>query len=103
MNYIPKPIDTSAVKLPDDLRELTERLAENTHDVWARRKLADGWTWGSTIDAIGKKHPDLIPYDQLPEHKKDYDRDTAMETIKAILSLGYTIARSHTSGSTKRY
>lgn len=91
MNYVPKPVDTSAVKLPDDLRELTERLAENAHDVWARRKLADGWTWGPTVDAAGKKHPDLIPYDQLPEDKKEYDRDTAMETIKAILSLGYTI------------
>jgi ryanodine receptor 2 len=85
------------VKLPGDLHDLTERLAENAHDVWARRKIADGWTWGPTVDAAGKKHPDLIPYDQLPEDKKEYDRDTAMETIKAILSLGYTIARAHTS------
>jgi ryanodine receptor 2 len=91
VNYIPKPVDTSAVKLPDDLRELTERLAENAHEVWARRKYADGWTWGPTVDATGKKHPDLIPYEQLPEDKKEYDRDTAMETIKVILSLGYTI------------
>lgn len=92
MNYVPKSVDTSAVKLPGSLRELTERLAENAHDVWARRKLADGWTWGPTVDAAGKKHSDLIPYDQLSEDKKQYDRDTAMETIKAILSLGYTIS-----------
>jgi hypothetical protein len=93
MNYIPKPLDTSAVKLSDDLHELTEQLAENAHDVWARRKLADGWTWGPAVDAAQKKHTDLIPYDQLPEDKKEYDRDTAMETIKAILSLGYTVER----------
>jgi ryanodine receptor 2 len=93
MNYNPKPVDTTAVKLPDYLRELTERLAENAHDVWARRKLADGWTWGPSVDAAGKKHPDLVSYDQLPEDKKEYDRDTAMETIKAILSLGYRIEK----------
>ena len=98
MNYIPKPIETSAVKLPDDLRELTERLAENAHDVWARRKLADGWTWGPTVDAAGKKHPDLVAYSQLPEDKKEYDRDTAMETIKAILALGYTILKPRKPG-----
>ncbi|HEY7422975.1 MAG TPA: RyR domain-containing protein, partial [Gemmataceae bacterium] len=91
MNYVPKPVETSAVILPDDLRELTERLAENAHDVWARRKIADGWAWGPTVDAANKKHPDLIPYEQLPEDKKEYDRDAAVETIKAILSLGYTI------------
>jgi hypothetical protein len=92
MNYVPKPVDTSAVRLPDDLRELTERLAEHAHDVWARRKIADGWAWGPTADAAGKKHPDLVPYGQLPEDKKEYDRDAAVETIKLILSLGYTIA-----------
>lgn len=91
MRYLPNPIATSAVQLPADLRELTERLAENAHDVWARRKLADGWTWGPTVDAANKKHPDLVPYRELPEDKKQYDRDTAMETIKAILSLGYVI------------
>lgn len=95
MNYVPNPVNTSAVKLPDDLRELTERLAENAHDVWARRKIGDGWTWGPTVDATAKKHPDLIPYDQLSEDKKEYDRDTAMETIKAILSLGYTIDKPY--------
>lgn len=91
MNYIPEPVDTSAVTLSHDLRELTERLAANAHDVWARRKLADGWTWGPIVDAAARKHPDLVPYDQLPDDKKEYDRDAAMETIKAILSLGYTI------------
>lgn len=87
------------MKLPAFLRELTEQLAENTHNVWARRKLADGWTCGPTVDVAGKKHPDLVPYDQLPEDKKEYDRYTSMETINAILSLGYTLERSHTTNA----
>ena len=91
MCYEPRPADTSAVSLPVQLRELTERLAANAHAVWARRKLADGWTYGPVHDAAARKHPDLVPYDELPEDKKAYDRDTALETIKLILSLGYTI------------
>lgn len=92
MPYVPRPMDTSAVRLPDALCALTERLAENTHEVWARRKLADGWTYGPTADDAARRHPDLVPYDELPEEKKAYDRDTALETIKLILALGYTIA-----------
>ena|SRR5579871_717366 len=93
MSYIPKPIDTSAVQLPDDLLELAERLAKNAHDVWARRKLDDQWTLGPLDDKDGKKHPDLIPYERLSEDKKQYDRDIATETIKAILALGYAIGK----------
>ena len=48
---------------------------------------------GPTVDAAAKKHPDLIAYEQLPEDKKECDRDTAMETIKAIRSLGFTISK----------
>ncbi len=91
MNYVPNPLNTSTVCLPDELAALTERLSENAHDAWAKRKLADGWTHGPVLDAAAKKHPDLVPYSELPEDKKAYDRDTAMGTLKLILALGYTI------------
>lgn len=93
MPYTPKPIDTSAIRLTPDILDLTERLAENTHDVWARQRLTDGWTHGSTRNDQEKKHPGLVPYGDLPESEKDYDRNTAMESIKAILALGYKISR----------
>lgn len=91
MAYHPEPIDTSEIKLPDDLMELQERLAENNHDVWARRRLSEGWTHGPKRDDVAKKHPDLVPYADLPDSEKQYDRDTAMETLKAIIALGYKI------------
>jgi hypothetical protein len=91
MNYVPKPVDTSSSPLPGELEALTERLSENAHDAWALRKLADGWTYGPALDAVAKTHPDLVPYAQLPEEKKAYDRDTAMGTLKLILALGYAI------------
>lgn len=91
MSYTPKPIDTASVKLGEDLLGLTERLAENTHDIWAQQRLADGWTYGPQRDDTAKKHPDLIPYADLPESEKEYDRKTAMETLKAMAAMGYRI------------
>jgi hypothetical protein len=92
--YQPRPIETSEVALSDDLLELTERLAENAHDHWAKRRLADGWSWGAARDDAAKKHPCLVPYDQLPESEKEYDRDSAIETLRAIIALGYRIERA---------
>ncbi len=94
MSYIPKPIDTSRVTLTKDIVELTERLAENAHDVWARQRLAEGWQYGPARNDAQKKHPCLIPYEELPESEKDYDRKTAMESIKAILALGYQVKKA---------
>lgn len=91
MTYVPQPIDTSAVELPPHLVVLTERLAESTHDHWASQRLADGWTLGPRRDDEAKTHPCLVPYDELPESEKEYDRRTALETLKAILALGYRI------------
>ena len=89
--YEPTPIDTSAIELSDDLLELTEKLAENAHDNWARRRMSEGWTWGPARDDAARKHPDLVPYSDLSDSEKHYDRDTAMETLRAIIALGYRV------------
>ena len=91
MSYRPAPIETSGISLPPALAALTERLAENAHDLWAAQRLADGWTFGAQRDDAAKKHPCLIPYAELPESEKTYDRQTAMGTVKAMLALGYRI------------
>ena len=90
-NFKPSPIDTSRIDLPADLKKLVEMLAENTHDVWAQQRLLDGWSHGQERDDVGKKHPCLIPYHELPEMEKEYDRHTAVETLKLILKLGYKL------------
>lgn len=92
--YRPEPIDTHAVELPKALMDLTERLAESTHDHWALQRMKDGWRWGEKRDDDAKLHPCLVPYDELPESEKEYDRRTAMETVKAIIALGYRIGRT---------
>ena len=89
MSYKPEPIDTTGVELSDDILDLTELLAKNTHDIWARQRMADGWRYGPERDDARKEHPSLLAYEQLSEAEKDYDRNTAIETLKAIIALGY--------------
>jgi len=89
--YQPHPTDTSNVTIPAELDSLSERLAEEVHELWAAQRVAEGWTYGSTRDDIAKHHPCLVPYAQLSESEKQYDRITASGTIKLILKLGYQL------------
>ena len=89
--YEPRPIDTSRVELDEELQQLTEQLAENAHDHWARRRMAEGWTFGRVRDDGARRHPNLVPYDQLTEAEKEYDRETAMQTLRAMIALGWRI------------
>lgn len=86
--YIPKPIDTTDVELPDEVMQLVEKLARNVHENWAAGRFKEGWTYGPFLDEGLKHHPCLVEYDDLPENEKEYDRTTAMETLKAIVELG---------------
>ncbi len=94
MTYEPAPRDTSGVVLPRPIEALTELLARNTHENWARQRIAEGWRYGPQRDDERKEHPNLLPYEELSEADKEYDRSTAMETIKAIHALGYRIERA---------
>jgi len=93
MAYKPDPIDVSTLELPKQLSDLTELLAKNAHDMWAALRIAEGWRYGPRRDDGKKEHPCLVPYEQLPESEKEYDRQSAMGTLKAILALGYRVER----------
>ena len=91
--YIPSPIDLSEVELPSDINSLVELIAKNVHDVWAKQRIEEGWTYGEVKDSIKKTTPCLVPYEELPEEEKEYDRKTAMETLKLVVKLGYKITK----------
>ena len=93
MRYTPHPVDTSSIQLSSDILELTEQLAKNAHEVWAKERMAQGWRPGPERNDLRKEHPSLVPYEQLPESEKVYDRNTALETLKAIQALGYRIIK----------
>ena len=89
--YSPQPVDTKDVQLPQGLESLIEAMAKNVHEVWAQGRIAEGWTYGEERDDAHKKNPCLVPYEELPESEKEYDRHTAVGTLKLILKLGFTI------------
>ena len=89
--YIPRPIDLSDVELSEELNELREAIAENAHDVWAAERQAQGWTYGPQRDDQKKQTPCMVPYSQLPEREKLFDREMAMNTLKLLCKLGYDI------------
>lgn len=93
--YRPNPKNVEDVALPEELTALTEAIAENVHEVWAASRIAEGWTYGPQRDDAAKQTPCLVPYADLPEAEKAYDRNTAMQTLKLIVSLGYDIRKTN--------
>lgn len=91
--YEPHPIDVDSIPLDGDLEELQEAIAENAHDVWAKARKKDGWTYGKERNDTNKKHPDLVPYTALPDDEKEYDRIMAFNTIKLVKKLGFDIIK----------
>jgi ryanodine receptor 2 len=91
--YTPNPISTEEVTLSPEILELSEKIAENVHEVWAQSRISEGWIYGLVRDDVKKQHPCLIPYDELPEIEKEYDRNTSQETLKVIMKLGFKIEK----------
>lgn len=92
-NYIPQPIDTKGVVLPEELNALAEEIAKNVHEVWSEGRMKDGWTYGEERNDVEKHHPCLVPYEELTETEKEYDRKTSQETLKLIMKLGFKIVK----------
>lgn len=92
-NYLPQPIDTTEVQLPEELNCLIEQVAKNVHEVWAQSRINEGWVYGAERSDALKQHPCLVPYEDLPEVEKNYDRNTAIGTLKLIRKLGFKISK----------
>lgn len=91
--YIPQPIDTAGVRLPEELEVLAEDIAKNVHEVWSAGRIKEGWIYGEKRDDAQKHHPCLVPYEELTDVEKEYDRNTSQETLKLIMKLGFRIVK----------
>lgn len=94
VKYTPQPIDTKDVKLPEELEQLVEKMSKNVHEVWAETRIKQGWKYGEQRNDELKTHPCLVPYEDLPEEEKEYDRNTSRATLKLIMKLGFKIFRN---------
>lgn len=61
-----------------------ELLAKIEHKRWIAEKVIAGWSYGKVRDNIQLFHPDLIPYEQLAEEKKNFDRLPSVNMFKII-------------------
>ena len=93
-NNTPTPVDTSNIQLPEELMALAEAISKNVHEVWAQNRMNEGWTYGPVRDDEKRQTPCLVPYDQLPEEEKAYDRNTAFGTLKFIVAQGFKIEKT---------
>lgn len=89
--YTPQPIDTTDVELPTELEQLVEEMSKNVHEVWAETRIKQGWKYGEQRNDELRTHPCLVPYEDLPEEEKEYDRNTSIGTLKLIMKLGFKI------------
>lgn len=89
--YKPAPLDLSAVTLNPKMEELVDQLAENTHNLWAKERIQQGWTYGLEEDSDNLRSPHLVPYAKVDEAIKKANRDTASETVRTLLVYGYNL------------
>ena len=92
-NYDPHPLNLDDVQIEPELMELREAIAENAHEVWAKTRKEEGWSYGPVRNDVNKKNPDMLPYNLLPESEKEYDRQMAINTIKLVKKLGWELKK----------
>ncbi|XP_040017271.2 ryanodine receptor 3 isoform X1 [Gasterosteus aculeatus] len=89
--YKPAPLDLSDVKLNAGQEVLVDKLAENAHNVWAKDRIKQGWTYGIQQDLKSRRNPRLVPYAFLDERTKKSNRDSLREAIRTMVGYGYDI------------
>ena len=91
--YVPDPINVDDVELPKEILDLAELISKNVHEVWSEMRLKEGWIYGEKRNDDLRTNPCLVPYEELPEEEKAYDRNTALETLRLIIKLGYRLEK----------
>ncbi|KAL1257353.1 hypothetical protein QQF64_010597, partial [Cirrhinus molitorella] len=87
-SFIPKPVDTSQIKMPPQLEKVRDRLAENIHELWGMNKIELGWSYGKIREDNKRQHPCLVDFSKLPETERNYNLQMSTETLKTLLALG---------------
>uniref|UniRef100_A0A8C7WKG9 Ryanodine receptor 1 n=1 Tax=Oncorhynchus mykiss TaxID=8022 RepID=A0A8C7WKG9_ONCMY len=89
--FKPAPLDLNHVKLTPNQNQLVEKLAENGHNVWARDRVRQGWTYSIVQDIMNKRNPRLVPYNLLDERTKKTNRDSVNNAVRTLIGYGYNI------------
>ncbi|XP_043914983.1 ryanodine receptor 2 [Protopterus annectens] len=90
-SYKPAPMDLSHIKLTATQEAMVDKLAENAHNVWARDRIRQGWTYGIQQDVKNRRNPRLVPYTLLDERTKKSNKDSLREAVRTLLGYGYNL------------
>ncbi|KAL2083644.1 hypothetical protein ACEWY4_021417 [Coilia grayii] len=89
--YRPAPVDLSHVILTAAQEALVDHLAENDHNMWAKDRIRQGWSYGPQQDVKSKRSPHLVPFSLLDERTQSAGRETVRDALCTILAYGYTL------------
>ncbi|XP_074393621.1 ryanodine receptor 2 isoform X4 [Zonotrichia albicollis] len=89
--YKPAPMDLSFIKLTPSQEAMVDKLAENAHNVWARDRIRQGWTYGIQQDVKNRRNPRLVPYALLDDRTKKSNKDSLREAVRTLLGYGYNL------------
>ncbi|XP_032040809.1 ryanodine receptor 2 isoform X6 [Aythya fuligula] len=89
--YKPAPMDLSFIKLTPSQEAVVDKLAENAHNVWARDRIRQGWTYGIQQDVKNRRNPRLVPYALLDDRTKKSNKDSLREAVRTLLGYGYNL------------
>lgn len=81
--YKPKPIDTKDIVLSTELNNLIEEMSKNVYEVWAETRISQGWTYGEERNDAEKKHPCLVPYEELSEEEKNMTETRLLKRLNS--------------------
>ncbi|MBC7248057.1 MAG: NAD-binding protein [Actinobacteria bacterium] len=71
-----------------------ELMARMEHERWMEERLADGWTYHpGKKDLERKTSPHLVPWEELPEDVRDYDRETVRAMPAFLKEAGFQVYR----------
>lgn len=102
--HIPKKVEALGYQIvpledcPENLRvvgfrdDQIETLARIEHSRWIEERLAKGWTAGER-NHEAKTTPYLVPYDELEDSIKEYDREAVRQMVPLLERAGFAIAR----------
>ncbi|KAG7226578.1 hypothetical protein INR49_003735 [Caranx melampygus] len=79
------------IKLTSTQEAMVDKLAENAHNVWARDRIHQGWTYGIQQDVKSRRNPRLVPYTLLDERTKKSNKDSLREAVRTLLGYGYNL------------
>ncbi|XP_062422699.1 ryanodine receptor 2 [Pungitius pungitius] len=91
LTFTPTPVDTSEVVLPPQLEDISEKMAENIHELWAMDRIDLGWTHGLVKDEVKKHNTCLVEFSKLSEQEKNQKLQMSQDTLKTLLALGFHI------------